>query len=103
MCVSMPSRMGEMDAWVCIERGLGGMVIIIPVAVEVWMTSWWNDRGHVESGRGSCAPIDYAWSCPFPSVGGGTVVGGSPWLIILPEGYACPSGEAEVNRGGQVL
>jgi hypothetical protein len=35
-----------------------------PVAVEVWMSSWWNDRGHVVSGRGSCAPVDYARSRP---------------------------------------
>jgi hypothetical protein len=28
---------------------------------------------------------------------------GVPWLTILLEGYKCPSGEAEVTRGGRVL
>jgi hypothetical protein len=30
--------------------------------IEVWMSSWWNDQGHVRSGHGSHAPVDYAWS-----------------------------------------
>jgi hypothetical protein len=28
------------------------------------MSSRWNDRGHVESGHGSLAPVDCAWSRP---------------------------------------
>jgi hypothetical protein len=85
-----------MGAWICVERGLGGIVIVTPVAVVVWMSWWWNDQGHVESGRGSCAPIDCAQSRPshrweqVPRLG-------SPWLTVLPEGYMCPSGEAEVS------
>jgi hypothetical protein len=47
---------------ICVEKGLGGIMIVTPVAVEVWMLSWWNDRGHVESGHSSRAPIDYAQS-----------------------------------------
>jgi hypothetical protein len=35
-----------------------------PIVVEVWMSLWWNDRGHVESGRGSHAPVDCAQSRP---------------------------------------
>jgi hypothetical protein len=49
-----------MGAPIYVERGLGGIVIVTPVAVEVWMSSWWNDQGHVESGRGSRAPVDCA-------------------------------------------
>jgi hypothetical protein len=37
-------------------------VVVTLVAVEVWMSSWWNGQGHVGSGRGSRAPIDCAWS-----------------------------------------
>jgi hypothetical protein len=53
-----------MSARICVERGLAGIVIVTPVTIEVWMSSWWNDRGLVESGRGSRAPVDYAWSRP---------------------------------------
>jgi hypothetical protein len=53
-----------MGAQICVERGLGGIVIITPIAIELWMSSWWNDQGHVESGCGSHAPVDYARSCP---------------------------------------
>jgi hypothetical protein len=51
-----------MDAQICVESGLGGIVIVTPVAVEVWMSSWWNDWGHVELGRGSHASVDCARS-----------------------------------------
>jgi hypothetical protein len=53
-----------MGTWICVEGGLGGIVVIPPVAVEVWMSSWWNDRGHVGSERGSRAPVDCARSHP---------------------------------------
>jgi hypothetical protein len=39
-------------------------VVVTPVAVEVWMSSWWNDRGHVGLGRDSHAAIDCARSRP---------------------------------------
>jgi hypothetical protein len=39
-------------------------VIITPIVVEVWMSSWWNDQGHVGSGCGSRAPVDCARSHP---------------------------------------
>jgi hypothetical protein len=34
-----------------------------PVAIKVWMSWWWNDRGHVGSGHGSCAPVHCGRSC----------------------------------------
>jgi hypothetical protein len=43
--------------------GVGGIVAITPIAIEVWTSLWWNDRGHVGSERGSHAPIHCAWSC----------------------------------------
>jgi hypothetical protein len=58
----MPSRMGGTGAQICVERGLGGIVDVTPVAIEVWMLSWWNDQDHVGSGHGSRAPIDCARS-----------------------------------------
>jgi hypothetical protein len=39
-------------------------VIVTTIAIEVWMSWWWNDRGHIESRRGSHAPIDCARSRP---------------------------------------
>jgi hypothetical protein len=53
-----------MGTWICVERGLGGIVIITPVAVEVWISLWWNDWGHVGSGHGFRAPVVYARSRP---------------------------------------
>jgi hypothetical protein len=53
-----------MGARICVEREVGGIVVVTPVAVEVWMSSWWNDRGHVGSGRGSRAPVHCARSRP---------------------------------------
>jgi hypothetical protein len=38
-----------------------------------------------------------------PIGGSGCHDWGSPWLTILLEGYTCPSGEAEVSRGGRAL
>jgi hypothetical protein len=65
-----------MGARICIERGLGGIVIVTLVDVEVWVLSWENDRGHVESGRGSYAPVDCARSRPSHRWERGTMVGG---------------------------
>jgi hypothetical protein len=53
-----------MGTQICVEKGLSGIVVVTPVAVEVWMSSWWNDRGHVGLGRGSRALVDYTQSCP---------------------------------------
>jgi hypothetical protein len=91
-----------MGAWICVERGLGGIVSVTPVAIEVWMSSWWNDRGYVGLGCGFCAPVDCAQSRPsrwrerLPRLG-------PPWLPVLLEGSMCPSGEVEVRQGGQAL
>jgi hypothetical protein len=47
-----------------------------PVVVEVWMSSWWNDRGHIGLGRGFRASVDCAQSRPshrwerVPQLGG---------------------------------
>jgi hypothetical protein len=46
------------------REGLSGIVVITHVAVEVWMPSWWNNQGHVGSGRGSRALVDCARSRP---------------------------------------
>jgi hypothetical protein len=95
-------RMGGTGAQICVERGLCGIVVVTPVVVELWMPSWWNDRGHAGSRRGSRAPVDYARSRLshrrewVPRLG-------PPWLPVLPEGSTRPSGEAEVYRGVQAL
>jgi hypothetical protein len=47
-----------MGARICVERGLGGIVLVTPVVVKVWMPSWWNEWGHVGSWRGSRALVD---------------------------------------------
>jgi hypothetical protein len=57
----------EVGRYGCLDlrrEGLGGIVVITSVVVEVWMPSWWNNGDHVGSGRGSRAPVDYAWSRP---------------------------------------
>jgi hypothetical protein len=54
--------MGGTGAQIRVERRVGGIVAVIPVAVEVWISSWWNDQGHVGSERGSRAPVHYARS-----------------------------------------
>jgi hypothetical protein len=45
-----------------LERGSGGIVVVTPVTVEVWMSWWWNDQVHVGSRRGSRAYVDCARS-----------------------------------------
>jgi hypothetical protein len=80
-----------MGVQIFVERGLGGIVVVTPIAIEVWMSSWWTDRGHVGSGRGSHAPIDCARSCLSHRREW------VPWLTILPEGSTCPSGELGVS------
>jgi hypothetical protein len=98
----MPSRMGGTGAWICVEKGFGGIVVVTPVAVEVWMSWWWNDRGHVGSGCCSRAPVDCARS--HPSHRWERVLRlGAPWLPLLPEGSTCLSGEAEIRQGGRAL
>jgi hypothetical protein len=49
LCAFVLSRMGGACAWICVERGLGSTVTVIPVVVEAWTPSSWNDRGHVKS------------------------------------------------------
>jgi hypothetical protein len=95
-------RTSDMGAWICIEWGLGGIVAVTPVALEIWMPSWWNNWG-------SCwirawFQCSY-WLCTVtsvPSVEAGDTVGG-PWLTVLPEGSTCPLGEVEVSWGGRAL
>jgi hypothetical protein len=57
---SVPSGMDGTGARIRIERGLVGIVAVTPIAVEVWMSSWWNNPGHVGSEHGSHAPIHCA-------------------------------------------
>jgi hypothetical protein len=64
LCASMPSRMGGVCAQICVERELGGIVAVTPIAIEVWTSSWWNDWSHVGSKRGSHVPIHCVRSCP---------------------------------------
>jgi hypothetical protein len=85
-----------MGAQICVKRGVGGIVAITLVTVEVWMSPWWNDRGHVGSGRGSRAPVHYAGHV-HPIGRNGCRGWGPPWLPVLPEGSTCLSGEAEVR------
>jgi hypothetical protein len=102
LCASVPSRMGGACARICVERELGSIVAVIPVVVEVWTSSWWNDRSHVGSQHGSHASVHCAWSCPSHQWEW------VPWwgptrLSSLPEGPTRPSGEAEVCQGGRAL
>jgi hypothetical protein len=46
------------------REGVGGTGVVTPIAVEVWMSSWWNDRGHIGSEHGFRAPIHCARSRP---------------------------------------
>jgi hypothetical protein len=64
LCAYVLLRTGDTGALICVERGLGGIVVVTPVAIEVWMSSWWNDRGHIGSGRGSYALVNCARSRP---------------------------------------
>jgi hypothetical protein len=112
LCASVPSRMGGLCPLICVERGLCGIVVVYPVAVEVW-TSWWgNDRGHVGSevhtflstvqdrvrpisGNGCCSGgARSSWSCQGRHASlrrGGSVPRGSGAPVPMLEG----SGEAE--------
>jgi hypothetical protein len=39
----------------------------------------------------------------YPISGSGCRGWGAPWLPVLPEGFACPSGEAKEGREGQAF
>jgi hypothetical protein len=84
-----------MGAQICEERGLGGIVVVTPIAAEVWV-SWWNDRSHVGSGCGFRAPVDCVRSRPshrrerVPRLG-------APVAPHLAKGSTCPLGEAEIG------
>jgi hypothetical protein len=43
LCASVPLRTGDMGTWIFVEGGLGGIVVVTPIAVEVCLASWWND------------------------------------------------------------
>jgi hypothetical protein len=83
----VPLRTGGLGTRICVERGLGGIVVITPVIVEVWMSSLLNDRDHVGSGHGHVRPIGRS----------GCRGWGSSWFIILSEGSTCPSSKTEVS------
>jgi hypothetical protein len=86
-------------AWICVERGLGGIVIVTLVAIEVCVLSWWNDRGHVESGHGSRAPVDCARSHPSHPWERGAVVGGPVAHCLARQKYARGSGAFDDTTG----
>jgi hypothetical protein len=46
------------------REGVGGIVTVTPVVVEVWTSSWWNDQGHIGLERGSRVPVHCTQSCP---------------------------------------
>jgi hypothetical protein len=85
------------------KEGVGGIVVVTPVAVEVWSSSWWNEQSHVGSERGSHVPIHCAGLCPSHQWEW------APWwgpmrLLVLPEGATHPSGKAEnAPRGSGTL
>jgi hypothetical protein len=67
-----------------------------PIAVEVWMLSWWNNR----LSQGVVPMLLLIVHCHVCPIGGsGCRDWGSSWLLVLLEGYTCPSGEAEVSWG----
>jgi hypothetical protein len=102
LCAFASARMGGACAWICVERGLGTIVVVTPVVVEAWTPSWWNDRGHVESYHGSHAPVHCVWSCPSHHYEW-VLRWGSTWLLAVPEGLTRPSSKAEVCQGGRAL
>jgi hypothetical protein len=46
------------------REGVGGIVAVTLIAVEVWTSWWWNGRGHVGSEHGSRVLVHCARSCP---------------------------------------
>jgi hypothetical protein len=78
------------------REGVGGIVVVTPITIEVWMSSWWNDRGDVGSERGSHIPIHCARSCP--SYGGNGCRGGAPVASRLARGL-----HASLGRGKSTL
>jgi hypothetical protein len=66
--------MGGACTRICLERGLGGIVVVTPVAVEVWTSSWWNDQSHVWiRAQFPCSCLLYT-IMSIPSAGMGAVV-----------------------------
>jgi hypothetical protein len=98
LCASMPSRMGSTDSRICVERRVGGTVAVTLIAVEIWSSLWWNDRGQVGSKRGSRVPVNCARSRPSHQREW-VPWRGPPWVPVLPEGSTRPSSEAEVRQG----
>jgi hypothetical protein len=85
-------------ARIYVESRVGGIVAVTPVAVEVWTSWWWNDRGHVWIRAGFPRSCSLRTVMSVPSAGMDAAVGGL-WLPALPEGFMRPSGEAEVCQG----
>jgi hypothetical protein len=102
LCASVPSRMDGTCARICVERGGRWHSCRYPRPVEVWTLSWWNDRCHVGSERGSRVPVHCAWSCPSHRREW-ALWWEPPWLPILSEGFTCPSGETELCQDGRAL
>jgi hypothetical protein len=111
LCASMPSRMSSTCAQICIERGLGGTVTVTPITVEVWMSSWRNDRGHVWIRARFPCSYSLCTVMSVPSAGMGTVVRApvAPRLarglhVFLERGRSMPRGSGSLVltlQGGQ--
>jgi hypothetical protein len=56
-CTPLCREVDGAYAGIFVARGLDDIAAVTPVVVEVWMSSWWNDRGHVESGDHSFASL----------------------------------------------
>jgi hypothetical protein len=56
------------------REGVGSIVAITPVTVEVWMSWWWNDRGHVWIRARFPCSYSLCTVMSIPSAGMGTTV-----------------------------
>jgi hypothetical protein len=82
--------MGGPCVRICVERGLGGTVVVTPIAIEVWMSSWWNDWSHVIWYHGSHAPRTLCAVVHVPSAGMSVVVGGPRGSQLRPRALRVP-------------
>jgi hypothetical protein len=92
----LPMRTDDMGARICVERWLGGIVVVTPVFVEVWsrcggMTGVMLDQSVI------LVLLLTVHSHVRPIGGSGCRGLGGPWLAVLLEGSTCPLDEAEVS------
>jgi hypothetical protein len=75
LCAFLPSRMGGSCARICVESGVCGIVAVTPIAIEVWTSWWWNDRGHVWIRAGFPRSCSLRTVMSVPSAGMDAMVG----------------------------